>query len=371
MVALSLCETNPLDGAVLPAGFCVGQLPVSVNQPRSILALKSSSATDFLTLERGTGSVLVGEDLNGDGIPETMRTLVSLDGIDHGLEVTSTHLYASTTDEVYRWPYDPITQTVTSSTPELLIENISVDSTGGTDGVHKTRTLVVDEAAQRLYVTVGSEANIAPNSFRARIRVFDLKASNQFPIDFSTGGQLWADGLRNEVALEQRPQDGVLWGAGNSADTLSRDDLGGDGIVNDNPAEELHRFGDNINYNGNYGYPFCFREYNLGAAGLGRGTAWAWPSFLENQQVTDQQCRSEYKAPVLAMQGHSAPLGLTFYQFAAAETRPVECKGVEPFPESTDGDLFIAFHGSWNRVVPDIKSYMYRGWNRCGWWDWS
>jgi glucose/arabinose dehydrogenase len=39
------------------------------------------------------------------------------------------------------------------------------------------------------------------------------------------------------------------------------------------------------------------------------------------------------------MQAHSAPLGLTFYTG-------------QQFPEEYQGDLFVAFHGSWNRTVP-------------------
>lgn len=45
------------------------------------------------------------------------------------------------------------------------------------------------------------------------------------------------------------------------------------------------------------------------------------------------------KDPVIEMQAHSAPLGLTFYSG-------------QQFPEEYYGDLFIAFHGSWNRTVP-------------------
>ena len=39
------------------------------------------------------------------------------------------------------------------------------------------------------------------------------------------------------------------------------------------------------------------------------------------------------------MQAHSAPLGMTFYTG-------------EQFPEEWRGDLFVAFHGSWNRSRP-------------------
>jgi glucose/arabinose dehydrogenase len=39
------------------------------------------------------------------------------------------------------------------------------------------------------------------------------------------------------------------------------------------------------------------------------------------------------------MQAHSAPLGLTFYTG-------------QQFPQEYRGDLFVAFHGSWNRTEP-------------------
>jgi glucose/arabinose dehydrogenase len=43
--------------------------------------------------------------------------------------------------------------------------------------------------------------------------------------------------------------------------------------------------------------------------------------------------------PAVEMQAHSAPLGLTFYSG-------------EQFPAEYRGDLYVAFHGSWNRSVP-------------------
>lgn len=61
--------------------------------------------------------------------------------------------------------------------------------------------------------------------------------------------------------------------------------------------------------------PYCWTEYNLPEGiGLGRGTVWAWPSFLNIGQTTDVQCQSRvlFEPPVVAMQGHSAPLGITF-----------------------------------------------------------
>jgi glucose/arabinose dehydrogenase len=104
--------------------------------------------------------------------------------------------------------------------------------------------------------------------------------------------------------------------------------------------------------------PYCWTEYNLSESiGAGRGTVWAWPSFLMTGEVTDAQCQSQYEPPVVAMQGHSAPLGITFYNYT--EERPAGCDGIIPFPKSYDKYAFIAFHGSWNRDIPTGYKVVY------------
>jgi glucose/arabinose dehydrogenase len=342
---MSICQLAALGEAWLAAGFCAGTIPVPIQLARSVEAI---GPTDFLTLERGTSSVVIVEDLDNDGIPESRRTLVSLLGLNHGFALTPTHLYASTSSDVYRWQYDPVTKNITSS-EEAIISNLDDDGTGDpSTGTHRTRTLVWEATTSTLYVSVGSKNNIDSNSFRARIRRFPITDTTVFPIDFTTG-EVFADGVRNEVAIEFSPKDGTLWGAGNSGDLLFRLDLGG-AIYNDNPSEELHRFSSTGR---NYGYPYCWREYSLPVFGLGRGTAWAYPS----SNFSDDQCRNDFDKPLLAMQPHSAPLGITFYDYQ--DQRPSECNGVIPFPPEMDGYIFIAFHGSWNRLVPTGYKIVY------------
>ena len=95
-----------------------------------------------------------------------------------------------------------------------------------------------------------------------------------------------------------------------------------------------------------YGYPECWSEYKLSdAVGLGAGTQWAWPGF----STTDEECR-EIVPPALAMQAHSAPLEIKFFNYTS--DRPDAC--TRAFPESMDGHAFIAFHGSsWNMDIPN------------------
>jgi len=155
---------------------------------------------------------------------------------------------------------------------------------------------------------------------------------------------VFADGLRNEVGLAF-DKFNVLWGVENSADKLVRADLGGD-IHNENPAEELNRFVEGEAQKKSYGYPYCWTEFKLDPkVGKGRGTVWAWPTTMAT--YSDAWCRANTQAPVMALQAHSAPLGMTFFKH---KEWPENCKG--SLPKSYDGNAFVAYHGSWNRDIP-------------------
>lgn len=182
---MSVCTTAALSEAFVASGFCAGALPIEIQQPRTIISL---GATDYLALERATNSVVLGEDLNGDGIPESIRTLVSLPGLTHGLALSSTHLYASKSTEVYRWPFNATTKAIALDAQETVIQNMNANGQGGAPFGHTTRSLAVKEGSSNgttgleLYVSVGSNENVDPDSFRARIRRFPLDDPTKFPI---------------------------------------------------------------------------------------------------------------------------------------------------------------------------------------------
>jgi hypothetical protein len=141
--------------------------------------------------------------------------------------------------------------------------------------------------------------------------------------------------------------------------------LGGD-IHNDNPAEELNRFPEE-NTGLHWGYPYCWTEFLLpNTTGLGRGTLWAWPSFIgsivDGDEINDEYCRTKTLPPELSMQAHSAPLGITFYNYT--DNVPDDCDGT--FPKEMDGYAFVAFHGSWNRDVPTGYKVVYVPMNEDG-----
>jgi len=98
-----------------------------------------------------------------------------------------------------------------------------------------------------------------------------------------------------------------LWASNNGRDRLG-DDL---------PPGELNR----ITYGGDYGWPYCY------------GQKIPDPDF-----GNDKRCRSTI-VPVVEMQAHSAPLGISFGY------------GLD-FPDQLRSMLYIAFHDSWNRSTP-------------------
>lgn len=223
---------------------------------------------------------------------------------------------------MYRWEY-------TDERAELGAGSAVVtDIPGG--GNHVTRTLVFDD--NYLYVSVGSAANVDPDSERAQLRRFPIAALTS-PTPFSEG-ELFADGLRNEVGLAV-DLSGRVWGVENGMDNLFDEDLGGD-IHNDNPGEELNLFSTSGAF---YGYPYCWSEYQLQDAGMGPGTQWALEDEIlaDAGALTDEWCQDTNNVvpPELVFPAHVAPLGIVFYDGGN-------------FPSEYVGDALVTFHGSWN-----------------------
>jgi glucose/arabinose dehydrogenase len=223
-MSLAACA---LANAVVDTGFCAYQLPIDAGKPRTVLAV---GKTNLLALDRDSKSVVFFYDSDNDGLPDSRRTLVSASKLNHGLALNSGYIYASSYTTVYRWSYNNSEDFNSIGEQEILVENINADGQGGAPQGHTTRTLAFDDAG-RLYISVGSGGNVDRDSFRSRIRRFEPNAG--LFQDFQSG-EVFADGLRNEVGLAF-DRHGVLWGVENGADKLEREDLGGD-IHNENPV---------------------------------------------------------------------------------------------------------------------------------------
>ncbi len=306
-----------LANAAVPPGFCAWTWADGLASPRGTTV---TEAGDVIVVARSQNALvlLYDDDENGVSDADERVELATAPGLNHGVAIHGSYLYASSDEAVYRWPYGGDRVPLGSETTV-----VSGLPTGG----HSTRTLAFDDLGY-LYVSVGSAANLDTNSDRARIVRFS-------PEQLETGttfgaAELWADGTRNEVGL-RFDSWGRLWGVENGSDNLSHPEMGD--IHDDNPGEEVNLFDQPGAF---YGYPYCWSEGALPEEfAQGPTTQWAYPSASQD----DAWCRdpSNVVPPAMVMQAHSAPLDLLFYPGGS-------------FPADYNGDALVSFHGSWNRT---------------------
>jgi glucose/arabinose dehydrogenase len=235
-------------------------------------------------------------DADGDGLPE-VRT-VFLQGLNSpfGMALVGHDLYVADTDAVLRFPYnDGQTQI---NAPGVKV----VDLPAGPINHHWTKNIIASRDGSRLYVTVGSNSNVAENGMDKEI---DRAAILE--IDPSSGrSRVFASGLRNPNGLAWQPQNGVLWTAVNE-----RDELGSDLVPDYMTSVKDGAF---------YGWPYSYYGQHV------------------DTRVKPQRpdLVAQAIAPDYALGPHTASLGLTFYDGKL-------------FPARYAGGAFVGQHGSWNR----------------------
>ena len=275
----------------VPPGFAID---VFADKVGSVRFMAIDPAGTLLVSEPSAGRVLALPDKNGRGKADSVQTVVT--GLDqpHGLAFHEGALYVAETSRVQRFAYDPATMKATQ--PTLLTR---LPAGGG----HWTRTVVFGPDGL-MYVSVGSSCNVCRESDKRRAAVLRFNADG-------SGEQLFASGLRNAVGLAFHPTSGVLWA------TVNERDWRGDDL----PPDYLTAVTDGAFY----GWPECFAA---------RGKVVVDPDF----RSSGEECR-RMTLPTVELQAHSAPLGLAFYTGGQ-------------FPPEYRGNLFVAYHGSWNRSVP-------------------
>jgi glucose/arabinose dehydrogenase len=242
--------------------------------------------------ERGAGRIVRLPDRNGDGVADGVEVVVEGLGAPSSIVFYQDgSLYIGETTQILR---------LSEPDDQGILQKRQVVVDGLPSGGHSTRTVLFSPDWSSLFVSVGSSCNVCIEEDERRAAIVRYNPDG-------SGEQIYARGLRNAVGIAFRPGTDELWATNNGRDWLG-DDL---------PPETVNlvRQGDD------FGWPRCH---------AGRIVD---PDFGE-----PAACQGVV-APAVEMQAHSAPLGLTFYVG-------------QQFPEEYRGDLFVAFHGSWNRSVP-------------------
>ena len=295
---LALCvavhaEQTPFDLAKLkvPPGFNISVFAREVDGARMMIF---SPGGVLLVSESGEGNVVALPDPKHTGKAERIVTVLHGLNEPHGLAFYEGKLYVAENDKVRRYDWDEANLRATN--PVKLADL-------PTGGGHSTRSILFLNG--KMYVSAGSSCNacIEKDPRRASVMEFNPDGS---------GMKIFAKGLRNAVGLAVNPKTDTVWVTVNGRDWLG-DDL---------PPETIYDLG---NDGGDGGWPYCYGDR-------------VPDSNFAKESGGEDRCKNVLE-PKVQMQAHSAPLGLAFY----AGTQ---------FPAEYRNNIFVAFHGSWNRSIP-------------------
>jgi glucose/arabinose dehydrogenase len=231
--------------------------------------------------------ILLLRDADGDGVAETRSTFLEGLNSPFGMALVGETLYIANTDAVLRFPYKENETRITAAGDKV------VDLPAGTRNHHWTKNLIASPDGAKLYVTVGSNSNVAENGIEA-----EESRAAIWEVDTKTGAhRIFASGLRNPNGLAWEPKTGALWTVVNE-----RDELGNDLVPDYLTAVRDGAF---------YGWPYSYYGPNV------------------DKRVKPQRPDLVAKAikPDYALGSHVAALGLAV----------------------TNEGAYIGQHGSWNR----------------------
>ena len=274
----------------VPPGFTITEF---ASVPGARLMALGADGSVYVS-QPGKGQITRLADADRDGRAESQT--VAVRGLDrpHGMAFHDGWLYVANTSHVVRVRLDGQGQAI--GTPAEL-----ASYSGG--GNHWSRTVIFGRDGA-MYVSIGSSCNVCKESDedRATVMRFDADGRN---------GRIFSRGLRNAVGMAVHPATGEIWVTQNERDNLrpEHEDL---------PPEEINILVDG----GHFGWPYCHSNRVPSPDG---GDASRCPATLP---------------PTLALQAHSAPLGITFLDRARG------------LATGWSGDALVAYHGSWNRDTP-------------------
>src|SRR6185436_17038969 len=139
-------------------------------------------------------------DADGDGVPETRTTFLEGLNSPFGMVLVGNQFYVANCDAILRFPYAADATRITAPGTKVT------DLPAGINH-HWTKNLIASRDGSKLYVTVGSNSNVAEKGMQVeegRAAIWEL--------DLATGRKrFYATGLRNPNGFVWEPATGALW----------------------------------------------------------------------------------------------------------------------------------------------------------------
>jgi glucose/arabinose dehydrogenase len=238
-------------------------------------------------------------DADGDGAAEQRAVFLSGLNSPFGMALVGSDLYVANTDALVRFSYTEGATSISGAGTKIT------DLPAGPINHHWTKNVIASPDGRLLYVTVGSNSNVAEagidNEFeRASILEVDAQSGKY---------RVYASGLRNPNGLAWEPVTSRLWVAVNERDEL------GHNLVPD--------YMTSVQEDGFYGWPYSyFGRHVDDRIKPGR------PDLVATALVPDY-----------ALGAHTASLGLAY-------------SGANALPPAFHNGMFVGQPGSWNRRPP-------------------
>jgi glucose/arabinose dehydrogenase len=235
-------------------------------------------------------------DADGDGVAEQQARFLQHLHSPFGMALIGNDLYVANTDALVRFPYKEGDVEIAAPAAKVA------DLPAGPINHHWTKNVIASADGNTLYVSVGSNSNVAENGMenernRAAILAIDARTGTQ---------RLFASGLRNPVGMAWEPHSGALWTAVNERDEIGHD------LVPD--------YMTSVQDGGFYGWPYSY--------------------FGQHVDTRVKPPRPDLVAsaikPDYALGAHTASLGLAYTPENA-------------LPPRFHHGMFVGQHGSWNR----------------------
>lgn len=279
----------------LPPGFKISMYAEGVTGARS-MALSPDGTLFVGTFgEWGgdpTGKVYAIRDNNNDYQADEIITVAENLHWPNGVAVRDGNLYVAEISRILR--YDNIEKNLNNPPEPVVISTYPLE-------FHHGWKFIRFGPDGKLYVPVGAPCNSCePDENHGLISRINPDGSAK---------EVYARGIRNSVGFDWHPVTKELWFTDNGKDEWG-DDVPPEEL-NHAPRPGLH-----------FGYPYRYGK-----------------SLLDKDFKTDKKAEA-FQPAALELPAHSAGLGMRFYTGKS-------------FPEQYKNQIFIAYHGSWNRSQPD------------------
>jgi glucose/arabinose dehydrogenase len=279
---------------VLPNGDVLVAETAAPERPEEGKGIKGRVMTSYMkkagSAAQSANRITLLRDADGDGVPELRQVFLQGLNSPFGMALVGDALYVANTDAIVRFPYKEGQTRISAQGHKL------VDLPAGPRNHHWTKNLIASRDGSKLYVTTGSNSNVAEHGMEEEVGRAEI-----WEVDAKTGKhRTFASGLRNPNGLGWEPRTRALWTVVNE-----RDELGSD-LVPD--------YLTSVRDGGFYGWPYSYWGGNV------------------DKRVEPQRPDLVAKAikPDYALGNHVAPLGLAMNERGA----------------------YVGQHGSWNRRPP-------------------